>query len=267
MAILAARKSHRPDPAETLAVTFGTGFGCLEEGAAFIENLISKDEREPMPSRFSGSVHNAPAGQVAIDLAARGLNSAPTAEEISFEAALWQGICHLQMNEADCVLAGAVDELNKYPLAVGKRWKIWNEKTIPGEGAAIAEVARMENGKPCLARVTALKLGRWRKPFSVMREADWIASAVDLKSVEVILSGAGGFKYLDPFYDETVKQLSERAGRKFEHQSYKQFCGEFHAASAFGFLRAIKTVREMKCGVLLYTLSPGGGKAACLIEP
>ena len=60
----------------------GTGFGCLEDGAIFIENLIAKDEAEPMPSRFPGSVHNAPAGNVAMDLGARGMNFTPTAGEM-----------------------------------------------------------------------------------------------------------------------------------------------------------------------------------------
>ena len=266
MTILAARQSHSPVPAENIAVAIGTGFGCLDEGAAFIENLISKDEREPMPARFSGSVHNSPAGQVAIDLDARGLNSAPTAGEISFEAALWQGIRQLQIGEADGALAGAVDELNKYPMAIGKRWKIWNEKIIPGEGAVVAKLGRMEQEKPFLARVAALKLGRWRKPFDAGREANWITSAIDLKRAGIILSGAPGFPFLNKFYNEVIAGLSARAGRKLEHQTYKQFCGEFYSASAFGFSIAVKLVRERKCGVLLYTLSSGGGKAICLIE-
>jgi hypothetical protein len=244
----------------------GTGFGCLDEGAVFIENMISKDEREPMPSRFSSSVHNAPAAQIAIDLGARGLNSAPTAGEISFESALWQGIRQLEIGEADCALVGAVDELNKYPLAIGKRWKIWNEKIIPGEGATVASLARMENAKTRLARVTALKLGRFRHPFDAEREADWITSAIDLKKIGVILSGAKGLPTLEKFYDAVVGVLSLRAG-KIEIQTYKQLCGEFYSASAFGFSVAVNLAREKNCGVLLYTLSPRGGKAICLVEP
>jgi 3-oxoacyl-(acyl-carrier-protein) synthase len=266
MAILAARRAHVPNPAQKLAVAMGTGFGCLDEGAVFIENMISKDEREPMPSRFSGSVHNAPAAQIAIGLDARGLNSAPTAGEISFESALWQGMRQLEIGEADCALVGAVDELNKYPLAIGKRWKIWNEKIIPGEGATIASLARMENAKTRLARVTALKLGRFRRPFDAEREADWITSAIDLKKIGVILSGAKGLPTLEKFYDAVVGVLSLRAG-KIEIQTYKQLCGEFYSASAFGFSVAVNLAREKNCGVLLYTLSPCGGKAICLVEP
>src|SRR5262249_54736376 len=148
------------------------------------------------------------------------LNSAPTAGEISFEVALWQGIRQLETGEADCALAGAVDELNKYPLAIGKRWKIWNKKIIPGEGAAVANLARSKNAKNALARIMALKLGRWRKPFDAAREADWIAAAIDLKKVEVILSGAKGFPFLEKLYDGVAAELSARIGRKLEQQTY-----------------------------------------------
>ena len=116
-------------------------------------------------------------------------------------------------------------------------------------------------------RVTAVKFGRYRRPFDAGREADWIASAVDLNKVGVILSGAKGFRQLNPFYEAVVAALTERAGKEIEHQTYRQFCGEFHSASAFGFSVAVKLAREKKCGVLLLTLSLRGAKAICLVEP
>ncbi len=297
--VLAARRAHTPQENQRVAVALGTGFGCLGEGAAFIENLIAKDEAEPMPARFPGSVHNAPAGQVAMDLGARGLNSAPTAGEITFECALWQAWRQLDNGEADVALAGAVDELQKYPLAIGQRWGLWNERTIPGEGAMFARLvgqapspvsvlqapplavpeyqagahgglATGEGACPTtvrLARVTAIRLGRYRRPFEVGREVDWIASAVKLESVGVLVSGAGGLASLEKFYQSVAVELSARAGRRVEHQTYKQDCGEFHSASALGFSFAVNLSRERQCRVLLYTLSARGGKALCLIEP
>jgi hypothetical protein len=267
MALIAARRSHAPDPSQRLAVAIGTGLGCLEDAGIFLENLISKDEREPMPARFPNSVHNAPAAQIAIDQNACAMNSAPTMGEISFESALWQGMRQLEIGEADCALVGAVDELNKYPLAIGKRWKLWNERTIPGEGAMVASLTRTENSATPLARVTTVRLGRWRKPFDAEREADWIATAADLKNVGIILSGVGGWPDLDENFSAVAAALSKRAGRKLEHQTYKQLCGEFHSASAFGFSVAVEMAREKKCGVLLYTLSPRGAQAVCCIQP
>ena len=220
-----------------------------------------------MPARFPNSVHNAAAAQIAIDLGAVALNSAPTVAEISFESALWQGISQLATGEADGALVGAMDELNKYPLAIGKRWGLWNEKNLPGEGAMVASLVRAENAVTPLACVTAVRLGRYRRPFDAEREADWIAAVVDLKNVEVILSGANGWPALDENYSAVAAALSKRAGRTLDQQTYKQLCGEFHSASAFGFSVAVEMVRGKKCGVLLYTLSPRGGKAICCVQP
>jgi 3-oxoacyl-(acyl-carrier-protein) synthase len=270
MALVAARRSHPPDktsPTRPLAVAIGTGLGFLEDAAAFLENLIAKDERVPMPARFPNSVHNAAAAQVAIDLGARGLNSAPTTGEISFEGALWQGRCQLAAGEAGAALVGAVDELNKYPLSLGQRWGWWNGQTLPGEGAMVARLERTETAAAPLARVTAVRLGRYRRPFDAEREADWIASAVDLAGVDVVLSGAKGWPALDANYEAVAAALSARAGRALEHQTYKQWCGEFHAASAFGFSLAVDLVRQGRHGVLLYTLSPRGAKALCCVRP
>jgi 3-oxoacyl-[acyl-carrier-protein] synthase II len=267
MALVAARRSHTPDPSQRLAVAVGTGLGFLEDAAAFLENLISKDEREPMPARFPNSVHNAAAAQIAIDLGARGMNSAPTTGEISFESALWQGMSQLATGEADVALVGAVDELNKYPLSIGKRWGLWTEQTRPGEGATVASLVRAETVAAPLARVTALRLGRYRRPFDAEQEADWIAAAVDLATVDVVLSGAKGWPALDLMYASVAAALSARAGRTLEHQTYKQLCGEFHAASAFGFSVAVDLVRRGRRGVLLYTLAARGAKAICCVQP
>ncbi|HEU6449164.1 MAG TPA: beta-ketoacyl-[acyl-carrier-protein] synthase family protein [Verrucomicrobiae bacterium] len=266
MALITARQSHAPDASERVAVAIGTGLGCLEDAGAFIENLISKDEREPMPARFPNSVHNSPAGQVAIDQNARGMNCAPTVGEITFECALWQGISQLAANEADCALVGAADEVDKYLLSIGQRWRVWNDKIKPGEGAVVVNVVRAKTNSPA-AKISALKIGRWRKPFEAAREADWIESAIDLKKVGLILSGAGGLSQIEVFYQSLAAELAKRRGDRLEHQTYKQFCGEFHAASAFGFSRAVALAREKTCGVLLVTLSANGGKAICLIEP
>lgn len=267
MALLAARRSHTAEAENRLAVVLGTGLGCLAEGAAFIENYFAKDEQEPMPARFPASVHNAPAGQIAIDLGARALNSAPTAGWITFECSLWHAMSQLAADEADIVLAGAVDELNKYPLAIGKRWGVWNERTLPGEGAVVTRLTRDAGTPPTLARITRLRLGRYRRPFDPKREAQWIVDAVELALVDVLMSGANGLPQLEQNYRAVMDELSARAGRTLEHQTYKAQTGEFESASGLGFAAAVELVRQRRCGVLLYTLSPRGGKALCFVQP
>ena len=201
-----------------------------------------------------------------MDLGARGLNSAPTAGAITFECALWQARRQLEACEADVALAGAVDELQNYLLGIGKRWGAWTERTRPGEGAVVAQLTADASAN-ALARITALRLGRFRRPFDAARETAWIAETVVLSDVSVFLSGANGLAVLDPFYEVVSEEISRRAGRVIEHQTYKQLCGEFYSASAFGFSVAVRLANERQCSVLLYTLSPRGGKALCLIQP
>jgi len=267
MALLATRRCPPPATTERVAVALGSGFGAIDEGSILLENWIAKDEREPMPARFPGAVHNAAAAQIAIELGAHGLNSAPTAGDISFEGALWQGMCQLAGGEADCALVGGVDELNKYPLGIGKRWGFWTDQTLPGEGAVVAQIVGEGKAVSAMAHVTALRLGRFRRPFDAAREADWIAAAVKLTKVNAIFTGAKGWPVLDEYFQSVLGALSSGAGRSLSHHTYKQECGEFGAASAFGFAAAVEWVRANRQVALLYTLSPRGGKAVCCIEP
>jgi len=264
--VLVAAKRSKPLETDRLSVAIGTGWGTLCEAAMFIENMIAKDEREPMPSHFINSVHNSLAAQVAIEMGAHGLNFAPTERDISFESALWQGVQQLVTNEADCVLVGAADELNKYLLSIGRRWGLWKNAT-PAEGATVISLARDGNTRAPLAHVRGVRFGRYRRPFDAEREAAWIAEAIDLTQMEVVLSGANGWKPLDAMYESVVEALSTRAGRSLTHQTYKQECGEYYSASAFGFARAVELVSGGCRGVLLYTLSPSGAKAVSGVLP
>jgi len=270
MALVAARRGQSLALGGRKAVAIGTGLGCLEEGAIFIENMLRKDEQEPMPARFPGSVHNAIAAQVAIDLGARGLNAAPTAGEISFECALWQGVRQLAIGEVDSALAGAADELNKYPLSIGQRWGIWTDRILPGEGVVLANLVRAETpaaADPLVARISALRLGRYRRPFDAERETNWIGSIIKLSTVNSLVTGEGGSRVLDPMYTSLTETLSRRTRPVLEHRTYKHRCGEYPSASGFGFSVALELLREGRRAVLLCTLGWRGAKAFALLEP
>ncbi len=70
------------------AIFFGTGWGALSETHAFLAGLFDTGERFPSPTDFIGSVHNAPAGQVAMMYGSTGANVTVTGGDASFEQAL-----------------------------------------------------------------------------------------------------------------------------------------------------------------------------------
>lgn len=102
-----------PNP-DDVAVCFGTGSGMCVETERFVLATILKNEAEPLPTAFTNSVHNAPASAVALRFGFRGLNSAVTAKEISFESALIQAWREVSASCASVAIAGCADESTPY---------------------------------------------------------------------------------------------------------------------------------------------------------
>ena len=130
-------------PGNRCCVTLGTALGLLSDTAAFVENMVQRDERAPRPTHFTNSVHNALASQVAVHLGFTGLNATLTQRDTSFEAALWHAVNELAADRADLAVAGAADELHSYGLAAGLRWGWWSA-TAPNSAKPGADPAPHE---------------------------------------------------------------------------------------------------------------------------
>ena len=87
VAMAAQARSDAGDP-DIDSVFFGTGWGSLSETNDFLNGLFESDEKFPSPIDFIGSVHNAPAGQIALAHQARGANITVSGGDYSFEQAL-----------------------------------------------------------------------------------------------------------------------------------------------------------------------------------
>jgi 3-oxoacyl-(acyl-carrier-protein) synthase len=272
MALVAARRSLPAGALgavtpERVCVMLGTGLGSLSDTAAFVENMVLKDERAARPLCFTNSVHNSLATQAALELDLRGLSSTPIQREICFEAALWQGATELLMDRADLGLVGAADELNSYLLATGLRWGWWNEQTpeiqpftpapgsrgrpLPGEGSAVFALARSDGAFPPLARVSSIRIGRLEAAAGLKldaeREAKWILETLERGGARAdfdgLLTGANGWAPLDRAYQAVADALARFTRRPIPCLAYKHCCGEYHSASAFGFFTALGLVR------------------------
>jgi 3-oxoacyl-[acyl-carrier-protein] synthase-1/3-oxoacyl-[acyl-carrier-protein] synthase II len=86
---LATEASESSRPSQTpSSIFFGTSWGPLSETYHFLTKLYESNEQFASPTEFVGSVHNAPAGQVAMMLNATGPNITTTGGDYSFEQAL-----------------------------------------------------------------------------------------------------------------------------------------------------------------------------------
>jgi 3-oxoacyl-[acyl-carrier-protein] synthase-1/3-oxoacyl-[acyl-carrier-protein] synthase II len=76
LAIAAHKDSGEVDAPSS--VFFGTGWGALSETYDFLTRLFETDGQFPSPTDFVGSVHNAPAGQIAMQFRSTGANVTTT---------------------------------------------------------------------------------------------------------------------------------------------------------------------------------------------
>ncbi len=274
MAVVAAHRAlpataSTRDPAR-IGVAIGTGLGSLTDTAAFVENMILREERSPRPGHFTNSVHNALASQVALELGCTGLNTTPTQRDISFEAALWQASRQIATRAADLFLVGAADELHPYLLATGLRWGWWppapdgepdpanlrpprDNWNSPGEGAALLALAREDSPAPNLGWISAIRLGRFARThqgeIDAVTEARWIhqtlerageaLAGIDLLLVNQPLAAPAATR----FPSQLADALSQLANHPILPATYQHGCGRYASASAFGCVVALGLIR------------------------
>jgi len=312
MSLLAAKKAFlsagiQVNAAET-GVYVGTGLGSLGETAAFLENMIQQGENFPKPANFINSVHNAAASSLALEFSLKGENITVAHREISFDAALWHALSALKQGRVKSAVVCGADELNYYHLLAGAAKGSWKAEgqpftplaagnsrgTFPGEGAAVCVLSEggQGGGKEAAIKVLAAKFGRYRRDaesrIDPRSSGDFLAGLLEsagirAAEVDLLLSGADGDSALDASYLQAGAELAGRAGRVVPQATYKQLCGEYRAASGFGFVTAALILRAgrapeglFKGGghppadpvktILLYTISRSGAHSGCVLR-
>ena len=107
LTLAAAACACRDDIGPPQAVFFGTGWGPLSEAYDFLMKLFESGEQFTSPTDFIGSVHNAAAGQAALQLNATGPNITLAGGDYSFEQALMTASLLSHESEKPLLLIGA----------------------------------------------------------------------------------------------------------------------------------------------------------------
>ncbi len=236
---MAAAARNNMNPAGSVqAIFMGTGWGAQGETHDFLHRLFETEERFPSPTDFVGSVHNAPAGQVAMLLGATGANITTSGADASFEQALMTAILNLGVEETGIVLG--LDEFHPClsplfdPSVAGV--------SIPADGGGACLVRRWHPGAG--AGVTV------RLPFfannseqamddllAALGDRDHLCSSCGLLMVGIpMASGNEGEQQLAAFID--------RLGRKPPIFRYRDFLGEFASSSALAAILAMAILRD-----------------------
>jgi 3-oxoacyl-[acyl-carrier-protein] synthase II len=173
MALVAAREAlaqacpgGAPWAPERMGVAIGTGLGTLRETMDFMKGYVGGGIEGASPSLFPTSVMNAAAGQVAIELGLRGVNTTMNHRDASAIDALLVAADFLALGRADMILVGGVDELSPPLLHAYRKLSLLTETamrpysrgrdgTVVGEGAALLVLERAADAERRGAKVLA----------------------------------------------------------------------------------------------------------------
>ncbi len=237
LALLLASTAHEDSAGKDApsAVFMGTGWGALSETYAFLDRLTESAERFPSPTDFIGSVHNAPAGQVALLFQAMGANITTSGGDYSFEQALLAAQTLLEDTGQAALLLGA-DEGHE-PLSALLDPSVASGPLADGGGALY--VNRDPQGARCLMRL----------PFYGRGQGDELPDR--------LLAALGGEEEIRNHYAAVFAGLPaamgtqgkgqlasffEKIGQRLPLCRYRDFTGEFASASAVAAVLAVSFV-------------------------
>lgn len=217
------------------AVFLGTGWGALSETADFLKRLFETDEQFPSPTDFIGSVHNAAAGQIAMQFQATGANITMTGGDYSFEQSLMAADL-LSRNMRDSFLVVGADESHRQLSPLFDRSAAQADCPADGGGALYL---RKETPKSGLTIRSVFFEGCENNPQVISSLIRQIEKQQPLNDrYGVILAGLPAARRIEG--EMQLQKLLALTG--FDHPviDYRKFTGEFAAASAVAAVMAVK---------------------------
>ncbi len=217
-------------------VSMGTAWGALSETHDFLERLIETGQQYPSPTDFIGSVHNAPAGQIAMLLGAKGANVTTSGGDCSFEQALLSADL-LTQESADAVLVVGADEYHPHFSPLFDASVRLGEKPADGGGGLLLQRGDTISGP-------SLSLAYYQSS----RKPNGVAELIDALGGEETVSRRFGVLLVG--MPAAMRSKAENQLDAFLTQSsfkgpvvdYRPLVGEFASASAVATVLAVEIV-------------------------
>ena len=213
------------------AIIVGTGMGCVQDSEKFLKAMLDNHEQHLTPTAFIQSTHNTVAGQLALHWQCHSYNTTYVNGAISFESALLDATMQLEQQLIANALVGGVDEHAPFFLQTQQLVK----SNLMGEGAAFFALSAIP-AERTYAELVDISLRNEVTPDEL---PSWITDflqhhALSINDIDIIFTG-----------DPTLLPW------QCPILSYKNLCGEYFTASAFGLWYACHYLKEDKARRIL----------------
>jgi 3-oxoacyl-[acyl-carrier-protein] synthase-1/3-oxoacyl-[acyl-carrier-protein] synthase II len=231
----------------------GTGWGALSETSDFLDRLFATDEQFPSPTDFVGSVHNAAAGQIAMQFGSRGANLTMTGGDASFEQALLAA----ELMAGDCrggILVVGADQYHERlsPLIDASVAKTGN-RPADGGGALVLDTSGPANA-PSIRTLAFKYSGEEKDARAVFKPMIDALPGFDQRYGFIM---AGLPAACRKKAERQLKALLEMSGYNGAVVDYRRYTGEFASASAVAVVMAVDMLMNGRAPASL-----GKGEAA-----
>lgn len=229
------------------AVITGTGLGCLIDSEKFLSAMLDNNESYLTPTSFIQSTHNTVGGQIALTLQCTGYNFTYVHQNTSFESALLDGILQIQSGELSNALIGGVDEIGDITMHFLQLSKKINTADIVypkgvnyGEGATFMMLDSKKSDTSYAEVVDTVIRNK------INNTADFIITflahnSITPNQIDVLVVGSGQTANDGEYFTEASNICINSAV-----ETFKEFTGEYHTASAFGLLNACEMLKTQE---------------------
>ncbi|WP_126245163.1 beta-ketoacyl synthase chain length factor [Chitinophaga rhizosphaerae] len=224
------------------AIITGTGRGSLQDTEKFLHDIRTYEETALNPTPFIQSTYNSVNGLIALQQQCTDYNNTFVHRGFSFEHALLDSLLQIQEGNAESVLVGGFDEMTVEHFFIKSRIGYWKSAltqpadmlasgtpgTIAGEGAVFFLVGT----QPAPVEVRGIQMLYRPAPDQVASQlAQFLQKqGVKAEDVDLLVIGRNGDTRFDHFYAVVEKALPSTA----TNIPFKQYCGEYDTAGAFG---------------------------------
>ncbi len=232
------------------AILTGTGMGCIEDTEKFLNAMIDNEEEFLTPTSFIQSTHNTVGAQIALGLKCKAYNNTFVHGALSFESALLDAQLLLQEDEAKHVLVGGVDEMGTEFVNLVRMMEDKSSDGIKvpfGEGAAFF-ILSSEVTKDNIQLLDIACFSTLSKDAVNDNLHNFLKNnGLGVSDIDVVMVGNNGDSF-DPYYDKATSMFSKTTS----FLKYKNLCGEFYTASAFGLFLAYEILKSQHIPMVLH---------------
>lgn len=209
------------------AIIVGTGLGCSTDTLTFLNEMNTNLDAALSPTAFIRSTHNTVAGQIALLLKNQGYNMTFTQGSLSFESALGDAQMAMESGEIQSALVGGIDELSKELYELLMKLAVVNGSGFPvlGQGSNFFYLEKEgEEGDIEVVAVSSFHNGQSEENVSSFLSENEIM----VDSIDLVLDGGD------------MGEIPEELELIMD---YKEYCGEFFSASAFGMMMGYAMIK------------------------